>query len=153
MLDVLLSFGADLTLKSDWENGPYSVLDSSDETATRFLMTRGATLTANAAARLGWFDELKQIVDADAAAVHHRGGDGQQPLHQAKTAAIADYLLDHGAGIDVRCIDHRSTPAQYALGDRPEVTRRLLVRGATPDIFMAARLGDVRLAEQLIDAD
>ena len=56
-------------------------------------------------------------------------------------------------GIDVRCIDHKSTPAQYALVDRPDVCRRLLERGATPDIFMAARLGDVALATRLLDAD
>jgi ankyrin repeat protein len=153
MLDLLLSFGADVTLKSDWENGPYSVLDSSDDTATRFLLTRGATLTANAAARLGWFEELQQIVEADPASVHQRGGDGQQPLHQAKTVAIADYLLDHGAGIDVRCIDHKTTPAQYALVDRPDVCGRLLERGASADIFMPARLGDAALAERLLDAD
>lgn len=153
MLDLLLSFGADVSLKSDWANGPYSVLDSSDETATRFLMARGAPLTANAAARLGWFDELKAIVEKDPESVHNRGGDGQQPLHQARTVEIADYLLDHGAGIDVRCIDHKTTPAQYALADRPDVCRRLLERGATADIFMPARLGDVALAERLIDAD
>jgi hypothetical protein len=85
--------------------------------------------------------------------VHARGGDGQQPLHEAKTADIADWLLDRGAGIDVPCIDHKSTPAQYALVDRPDVCRRLLERGATPDIFMAARLGDVGLATRLLDAD
>ena len=87
------------------------------------------------------------------ALVHARGGDGQQPLHEAKTVAIADFLLERGAGIDVRCIDHQSTPAQYALVDRPDVCRRLLERGATPDIFMAARLGDVALATRLLDAD
>jgi ankyrin repeat protein len=85
--------------------------------------------------------------------VHARGGDGQQPLHEAATVATADYLLDHGAGIDVRCIDHHSTPAQYALVDRPDVCRRLLERGAAPDIFMAARLGDLPLATRLVDAD
>jgi ankyrin repeat protein len=85
--------------------------------------------------------------------VHARDGDGQQPLHEAKTVAIADFLLDHGAGIDVRCTDHRSTPAQYALVERPDVSRRLLERGAAPDIFMAARLGDMALATRLLDAD
>jgi hypothetical protein len=53
----------------------------------------------------------------------------------------------------VRCFDHKSTPAQYALVDRPDVCRRLLARGATPDIFMAARLGDVGLAAHLLDTD
>jgi ankyrin repeat protein len=153
MLTTLIAAGADINLKSDWENGPYTVLDCADEGAARFLLTQGATLTANAAARLGWFDELQALVGADPGLVHARGGDGQQPLHEAKTVAIADFLLDRGADIDARCIDHKSTPAQYALVDRPDVCRRLLERGATPDIFMAARLGDLDLASRLLDAD
>jgi ankyrin repeat protein len=153
LLAVLLDAGADVSLKSDWQQGPYTVLDHSDEATARFLLGRGATLTPNVAARLGWFDQLEAMIDADPALVHARGGDGQQPLHEAKTVAIADFLLDHGAGIDVPCIDHRSTPAQYALADRPEVCRRLLERGARPDIFMAARLGDAALAARLMDAD
>ncbi len=153
LLEVLLAAGADVNLKSDWKNGPYTVLDNADERTARFLISRGATLTPNVAARLGWVQELRAFVDADAAAVSVRGGDGQQPLHEAKTVAIADYLLDHGAEIDARCIDHHSTPAQYALVDRPDVARLLLDRGAAPDIFMAARLGDASLAARLIDAD
>ena len=153
MLTTLIDAGADVNMKSDWENGPYTVLDNADEDTARFLLARGATLTPNVAARLGWFDELRTLVDANEALVHARGGDGQQPLHEAKTVAIADFLLDHGAGIDVRCIDHKSTPAQYALVDRPQVCRRLLERGATPDIFMAAHLGDLALATRLLDTD
>jgi ankyrin repeat protein len=153
LLDVLIASGADVNLKSEWEHGPYTVLDRADEATARFLLAQGATLTTNAAARLGWFDELRDLVSGDASLVHARGGDGQQPLHEAKTVAIADFLLDHGAGVDVRCIDHHSTPAQYALVERPDVCRRLLERGAAPDIFMAARLGDVALATRLIDAD
>jgi ankyrin repeat protein len=149
----LIDAGADLNLKSDWENGPYSVLDRADEPTARYLLTRGATLTANVASRLGWFDELKTLVESDPALVHARGGDGQQALHEARTVEIADYLLDRGAGIDVPCIDHKTMPAQYALVERPEVCRRLLERGATPDIYMAARLGDVALATRLLDAD
>jgi ankyrin repeat protein len=142
-----------VNLKSEWENGPYTVLDNTDEHTARLLLARGATLTPNVAARLGWLAELETLVNADGTAVHARGGDGQQPLHEAKTAAIADFLLDRGAEIDARCIDHKSTPAQYALADRPEVCRRLLERGATPDIFMAARLGDLGLATRLLEAD
>ena len=153
LLDVLIAAGADVNLRSEWPQGPYTVLDNADEDTARWLLARGATLTPNVAARLGWFEDLRRLVDADPALVHARGGDGQQPLHEAKTAAIADWLLDRGAGIDVPCIDHRSTPAQYALVDRPDVCRRLLDRGAAPDIFMAARLGDAALATRLLDAD
>ena len=153
ILSALIRAGADLNLKSNWENGPYTVLDNADEETARFLLSQGARLTPNAAARLGWFDQLHALVNADPALVHACGGDGQQPLHEAKTVAIADFLLNRGAGVDVRCIDHKSTPAQYALVDRPDVCRHLLERGATPDIFMAARLGDLPLAARLVDAD
>ncbi len=153
MLRTLIDAGADMNLKSDWQNGPYSVLDNANDGTARFLLARGAALTPNVAARLGWFDELRALVDADDSLVHARGGDGQQPLHEAKTVAIADFLLARGAGIDVPCLDHHSTPAQYALVDRPDVCRRLLERGATPDIFMAARFGDVPLATRLLDSE
>jgi hypothetical protein len=152
MLQVLLAAGADVNMPSDWANGPYTVLDRASGDTARFLIAQGARLTPNVAARLGWLDELRTLVDTDGALVHARGGDGQQPLHEAKTVVIADFLLDRGAGIDVRCIDHHSTPAQYALVDRPDVCRRLLDRGAAPDIFMAARLGDIGLATRLLDA-
>ncbi len=153
LVALLLDAGADPNLKSDWQNGPYTVLDRADESSARFLLARGATLTPNVAARLGWLEELAAMVRGDPSLVHARGGDGQQPLHEAKNVAIADFLLDRGADIDARCIDHKSTPAQCALVDRPAVARHLLDRGATPDIFMAARLGDLALAERLLDAD
>jgi ankyrin repeat protein len=153
LLTTLIAAGGDINLKSEWENGPYTVLDNADDGTVRFLLAQGATLTPNVAARLGWLDELKALVGADPGLVHARGGDGQQPLHEARTVAIADFLLEQGAGIDVPCIDHKSTPAQYALAERPDVCRRLLERGATPDIFMAARLGDLALATRLVDTD
>src|SRR4029453_13331135 len=141
MLAALIAAGADVSLKSAWENGPYTVLDNATADTARYLLAHGAMLTANVAARLGWLDELQALVSVDPALVHARGGDGQQPLHEAKTVAIADFLLDHGAGVDVRCIDHKSTPAQYALVDRPPVCRRLLRRGGPPDSFRAPRPG------------
>lgn len=153
MLQVMLAAGADVNLRSEWENGPYTVLDNATEETARLLLESGATLTANVAARLGWFDELQRLITTDPALVHARGGDGQQPLHEAKTVAIADFLLDQGADVDARCIDHHSTPAQYALVDRPDVCRRMLERGATPDVYMAARLGDVGLATRILDVD
>jgi hypothetical protein len=153
MLEALIAAGADLNLLSDWENGPYTVLDNASEETARFLLARGVTLTPNAAARLGWIDDLRELLAADPTLVHARGGDGQQPLHEAATVAIADLLIDHGADVNVPCIDHRSTPAQYALAERPDVCRRLLERGARPDIFMPARLGDAALAARVLDAD
>ena len=153
MLEVLIAAGADLNLESEWENGPYTVLDNATEETARFLLSRGVKLTPNVAARLGWIDELRQLLAADPALVHARGGDGQQPLHEAATVAIADVLLDRGADVNARCIDHKSTGAQYALAERPEICRRLLERGASADIFMPARLGDVALATRVLASD
>jgi ankyrin repeat protein len=153
LMDVLIEFGADINLRSDWENGPFSVLDDCPDHVARQLIARGAKLTPHAASRLGWIDELRAMLDADPKVVHEKGGDGQRPLHFAKTIEIVDLLLERGAHIDARCDDHHSTAAQYALNQRPEICRHLLARGATPDIFMAARLGDDALANRLIDAD
>lgn len=153
VLGVLLDHGADINHRSDWSNGPFGVLDYCDEPTARHLISRGAVLTAHACARFGWIAELKALVDGNPEIVHERGGDGQQPLHLARTPEIAEFLLAKGAQIDTRCIDHHSTPAQYALAERPEVCRYLLSQGATPDIFMAARLPDERLALKLIDQD
>jgi len=50
-------------------------------------------------------------------------------------------LLDHGARINARDEDHTSTPAQWLIGEWPEVARFLLERGAKGDIFLAAALG------------
>src|SRR5699024_4933580 len=49
LIDVLIEFGADPNLKSEWEKGPYSVLDNVDEPTVRHLLSRGARLTPNVA--------------------------------------------------------------------------------------------------------
>jgi ankyrin repeat protein len=67
--------------------------------------------------------------------------------------AVAALLLDHGARIDARDEDHNSTPAQWLIGESTEVARFLLKRGAKADIFLAAALGDLRLAERLVAED
>jgi ankyrin repeat protein len=74
-------------------------------------------------------------------------------LHFASSVEIAAYLLDHGAEIDARDIDHESTPAQYMLKDRTGIARYLVSRGAETDIFMAAALGDLELVRKHLDAN
>ena len=66
---------------------------------------------------------------------------------------MAALLLDHGARIDARDEDHDSTPAQWHIGESPEVAQFLLERGAEADILLAAALGDVALAERLVSED
>ncbi len=87
------------------------------------------------------------------ALVQARGGDGQTPLHVASTVAIAQLLLDRGADIDARDIDHESTPAQYLVRDHQDVTRYLITRGCQTDILMAAAVGDLPLVRRHLDAD
>jgi ankyrin repeat protein len=98
-------------------------------------------------------DRVKELIAADPALVHARGGDGQTPLHFAGTLEIATYLLDHGAEIDARDLDHESTPAQYMIDDRQEIARHLVGRGCQTDILLAAALGDIDLARRHLDAD
>lgn len=113
----------------------------------------GATLSPHAAAGLGLVDELARMLTADATAIDAKGCDACTPLHFARDVATTELLLAHGARIDARDEDHNSTPAQWLIGEAPEISRYLLERGAHADIFLAAALGDVALAERLITAD
>jgi hypothetical protein len=79
--------------------------------------------------------------------------DERTPLHCAGTVAVAALLLEHGARIDALDEDHQSTPAQWRIGESPDVASFLLERGAKPDIFIAAALGDLGLAERLVRQD
>lgn len=102
------------------------------------------------AARAGLVDKLAEMLAMDASLIDARGIDGRTPLHCAGTVAVAALLLDHGARIDARDEDHNSTAAQWRIGESTDVARFLLERGAKADIFLAAALGDLALAERLV---
>ena len=153
MIDLLLDRGADIDARSDWWAGGFGVLDSADDQTAAYLLARGATLTPHAAARLGMVPELTAMLDADPSLVHARGGDGQLPLHFARTPEIAAILLERGADIHATDIDHASTAAQWAATDRPAVAAFLLTRGARADIFLAAVLGETATLQRLLPAD
>ena len=118
--------------------------------AVEFLVERGASLSVHAAAALGSSTRLSEILRRDPAQVHAKGGDGATPLHFARDVEVARLLFDYGAAIDARDDDHNSTPAQWRIGKSPAVTRFLLQQGASPDIFLAAALGDLDLIRSLI---
>lgn len=146
MVDVLLELGADPNRKSSWWAGGFHPLYSATaETADR-LIAAGARIDACAAAHLNRLGDLREILRRDPASVHERGGDGQLPLHFARSLAAVDLLLDAGADIDARDIDHRSTAAEWMLdrrrgAGRYDLARYLVDRGATTDIFLAAAMG------------
>jgi ankyrin repeat protein len=158
LIDVLLAAGADINQKSHWWAGGFGVLDHAAEPGrpawlAPFLIERGAIVDAHAATRLGMLERLDALLAADPAQLHARGGDGQTPLHVAPTVEIAAYLLDHGADIDARDVDHEATPAQWMVRDRQEVARYLVSRGAATDILLAAALGDRALVERHLEAN
>jgi hypothetical protein len=153
MLDVLLAAGADINAKSRWWAGGFGLLDHADPELAAYAIERGATVEVHAAARLGMMGRLRELVSAAPDLVHARGGDGQTPLHVASTIEVAGYLLDHGADIDARDVDHESTPAQYMVRDRQPVLRYLIQRGCRTDVLMAAAIGDSALARRHLDAD
>ncbi len=160
MIDALLAAGCNINARTKWWAGGFGVLDVCDGELAEFLMERGASVDIHAAARLGRFERVKELVQADhslgsQALANARGGDGQTPLHFAATVEIAAYLLDHGAQIDTRDIDHESTAAQYMVSMRPrrlEVARYLVSRGARTDLLMAAALGDLELVQRHLDS-
>jgi ankyrin repeat protein len=161
-IDVLLRAGADIKARSHWWAGGIGVLDECAPELAAFLIERGASVDAHAAARLGMFDTLRELVTADPGVVVARGANGQTPLHFATTLEVARYLLEHGAEIDACDIEHESTPAQHMLRvvqarhyprDRQAIAADLVARGCRTDILMAAALGDLQLVRRQLDAD
>lgn len=153
LVDVLLEHGADINARSTWWAGGFGILEwglTLDQAEP--LIQRGARLTSWAAAVLGMYDALKAMLLARPDSANERGGDGKTPLHCAATSAIAELLLDNGADVHVRDVDHGSTPLQYLIADEA-ISRLLVARGAKADIFAAARLGDRDLIDQCLRND
>lgn len=159
LVDTLLDFGADPNRKSDWWAGGFHPLHGAEGAVADRLLAAGAIPDACAAARLNRVDLLTTMFDMDPSRVHERGGDGQTPLHFACSREVIDMLLFRGADIDARDLDHRSTPAEWMVGDvhgpraRVTLARYLVDRGASCDIFLAAALGLSERARDILESD
>lgn len=155
-IDLLLEHGASPDDKSDWWAGGFSPLYTAVQAGwhegARHLIARGATVTAYEAAAMGDLDRLSQILDQDPQAVHGRHGDGQTPLHVAADPETAALLLERGADIEARCVDHVSTPLQY-LTEKPPVAQFLLERGAQGDPVAFASVPDTRWLRRMLEDD
>ncbi|RYG33012.1 ankyrin repeat domain-containing protein, partial [bacterium] len=104
------------------------------------------------AAAHGKLDVLRELLDRDPESVNAPGGDGERPIHFAKTLEVAELLIERGADLEIRDIDHEGTPLQYQVNNR-DVARALLRHGAKGDIFTAAALDDVDLLKRLLAED
>ncbi|PTY03039.1 hypothetical protein DB346_07230 [Verrucomicrobia bacterium LW23] len=164
MVDALLDAGADINARSDWAPGSFGVLDNlantnadSDETAEHkalvdYLIARGATVDIHAAAGNGKIDRVRELLDINPALANARGGDGAGPLHFAGTVEIAELLLERGACVAMRDLDHHSTAAMWQVKNK-EILYRIIEAGSAIDIYMAARHGDRALADRALAED
>ena len=161
-IEVLIAAGADLQSRGKSWAGGMGVLDECAPEMAEFLIERGAAVDVHSAARLGMFETLQELVDAEPALVHARGESGQTPLHFASSIEIAEFLLDRGANIDARDLRHESTPAQHMIRviqarhyprDRQDIARYLISRGCQTDVLLAAALGDLDLVRRHVEAE
>ncbi|MCA9193484.1 MAG: ankyrin repeat domain-containing protein [Planctomycetales bacterium] len=154
LVELLIELGADPNRRSDWHMGPWSPLHCAifrrDKDLAMLLISKGAVQDVHTAAGLGDCDTILNLLDSDPTRVNERGGDGCQPLHFADTVDVARLLLERGAEINGRCIDHHSTPVQYLCTTRPKVAQFLLATGATSDIVSSAACGDTGSIEKLL---
>ena len=160
LVDALLELGADPNRRSDWWAGGFAALHAASGVVADRLITAGAIPDACAAARIDRPDLLTAILAADPERVHERGGDGQTPLHFARSRRVVDLLLDAGADPNAVDVDHRSTAAQWMIGDvegpeesRLDLAKYLVERGASADLFLAAALGLTSRARAMLEAD
>ena len=154
LIQILLDAGADIDVKSKWWAGGTSALQhaagsmlSYNRKLAEYLIEQGATVDAHSAAGLDMYETLAALIREDSKVVNALGSDGMSPLHFAATPRIAELLLKHGAGINLRDRDHNGTPAQWTMRKRPEVCRYLLEQGAEADVVLYCTMGDVERAE------
>lgn len=152
LLDLLIEYGADVNRKTTWWAGGFGLAEDQPPGVALPLLERGVVEDIWVAVRLDHFDRVRELLDVNPSLVTARGGDGKHPLHYAQSPQMVDLLIERGADVNAKDVDHTSTPAQYLVRNEP-VVRRLLEHGATPDIFLAAALGDVALAERCLATD
>ena len=158
MVDMLLDLGADPNRRSGWWAGGFHALHCARGPVADRLLEAGAVPDACAAAQMDRPDMLRRMLQEDPSRVEERGGDGQTPLHFARSREVVDLLLEWGADIDARDVDHRATPAQWMLERRRGAGRfalaeYLVERGASVDIFLAAALGLGDRLRSMLEAD
>ena len=154
LVEVILDAGASIDAKSTWWAGGTSALQHAagsmlgyNRELAEYLIGRGATIDAHAAAGLDMVETLEALIRENPDVVNAPGCDGMSPLHFAATPRIAELLLAHGADVNLRDRDHWGTAAQWTMRRRPEVSRYLLEQGAEADVVLYCVMGDVERAK------
>jgi RNA polymerase sigma factor (sigma-70 family) len=154
IIERLLDRGADIDARcSSWT--PLAVAVISGQTdAVELLLARGAEVDLGIAVEWDDLDRVKKILADNPgfaqATFHH----GAPPICCAKSVAMAEILLDHGADIDARTPGHDTTALTRALEE--EDTERvdfLIARGAEVDIVTAALMGDLDRVRIILATD
>ena len=73
---------------------------------SEYLIEQGASVDAHSAAGLDMSETLAELIRENPEVVNALGSDGMSPLHFAATPRIAELLLEHGADINLRDLDH-----------------------------------------------
>ncbi len=149
LIPVLVKHGANPNTPTSWWAGGFTPLSQATKPAADLLVKLGAKYDTYSAAKQGEAEILKSLLAQDPDSVNMAGGDGQRPLHVAKSADIAEILCEARADLEQRDVDHESTPIQYQINNH-EVVRGLLRHGAKPDIYTAIALDDLELLNQIL---
>lgn len=152
LLPILVQYGSNPNARSKWWAGGFSPLDMAKGRTVDILLDLGAKFDVWSAAAHGRHDVLRGLLDQEPNLVNAPGGDGETPLHFASTPEIVDLLVERGADLEIRDVDHESTPVQYHVNHR-DVLRALLRHGAKPDVFTAVVLDDAELLRELLAED
>jgi ankyrin repeat protein len=152
LIPILVKYGADPNVRSSWWAGGYSALDGANEETVQVLLDAGAKFDVWSAAAHGRVSVLEELLDQDPSLVNAPGGDGERPLHFASNPEVAELLVARGGDLEIRDVDHESTPIQYQISN-PDVLKVLLKHGAKGDIFTAVAVDDLDLLDRILKAD
>lgn len=152
LLPVLIRYGADPNARSQWWAGSFGPLDNAREDMVEPLLANGTRFDVWSAARWGRAEILGELLDREPGLIDAPGGDGMRPIHFASTVETAQLLIQRGADLELKDVDHEGTPVQHQVNNAA-VARLLVDCGARPDVFTAAALDDPEILARVLRED